>query len=314
MALALALAAESVCAQSYPSKPIRLIIPFSAGGPSDVLARLLQPGLSEALGQSVIIDNRVGAGGTIGVGAGASASPDGYTLVQVPSSHAVNAAIYEKLPYDSVRSFTPVILLTSAPYVVAVHPPLPLNSVADLVREAKTKPGQIAYGSGGIGSGSHITGAMFASVAGVGLTHVPYKGLGPTFIDLMAGRIQIVFSPLLPAMPNIRAGKLRAIAVTGAARSKALPELPAVAEALPGFRALSWDGILAPAGTPRDVVAKLNAAFAKSLHAPQIQKAFAEQAIETEGGTPEEFGAFLEAEVSHFGKLAKTLGIRADGQ
>ena len=314
VAAGLALPGAAAQAQGFPAKPVHIVVPFGTGGPSDLLARLLQPRLSEGLGQPVVVENRVGAGGTIGTAMVASAAPDGYTLLQVASSHAVNASFYEKLPYHSVRSFAPVILLSTAPYVVAVYPPLAVKTVDDLIREAKARPGQLSYGSGGIGSGSHITGAMFASMAGIDITHVPYKGLGPTYVDLMAGRTQIVFSPLLPAMPFLESGKLRAIAVTGAGRLKSRPDLPNAAETLPGYRAMSWDGIFAPAGTPREVVARINAEYRKILDLPEIRKTFSDQAMEPSGGTPEAFGVFVESEVARFAKVVKGLGIRADNQ
>lgn len=313
-ATALAVLGSFAMAQGYPSRPIQIIVPFGTGGPSDLLARLLQPRLSEALGQPIVVENRVGAGGTIGTAAVVNAAPNGYMLLQVASSHAVNAAVYDKLPYDSVKSFSPVILLSTAPYVIAVNPTVSAKSVEELVRDAKARPGQLSYASGGIGSGSHITGAMFMSLAGIETTHVPYKGLGPAFTDLIAGRTQIIFSPLLPALPYIDAGRLRAIAVSGSERLKSRPELVAVSETIPGYRAMSWDGILAPAGTPKDIIARLNAAYRKVLEIPEIRQTFAKQAMEPAGGTPEEFGAFLENDIIQFTKVAKSLNIRADNQ
>lgn len=311
LAIGLPLIANNIPAQNYPTKPIRLIVPFSPGGPSDVVGRLLQPKLSEALGQSVIIDNRAGAAGIIGTSMAANAQPDGYTLVQVPSSHAINATLYEKLPFDSIRSFSPVILISSAPFVLVAHPSLPVKTVEDLISMAKAKPGQLSYGSGGVGSGSHMAGAMLSAMAKLETTHVPYKGLGPTFMDLMAARLHFVFSPLASAMPYLEAGRLKAVALTGTSRSRARPELPIIAEVLPGYRAISWDGVLAPADTPQEIVSKVNAAYNRVLELPEIKKTFYDQAIEVGGGTPQDLTAFIEADIARFAKVIKALGIRA---
>ncbi len=312
LTIALAFLGCNIQAQTYPAKPIRLIIPFATGGPSDILARLVQPKLTEALGQSIIIDNRAGAAGIIGTSMAANAIPDGYTLVQVPSSHAINATLYEKLPFDSIRSFEPVVLLSSAPFVLAIYPSLPVRRVEDLISMAKAKPGQIKYGSGGIGSGSHMAGAMLAAMAKINMTHVPYKGLGPTFIDLMAERLDFVFSPLLPAMPYLDSGRLKPIALSGLTRSKARPELPIIAETIPGYRAISWDGVLAPAGTPKQIIAKVNAAYNRILELPEIKKIFYKQAIEPGGGTPQDLTNFIEADIARFAKVIKALNIRAE--
>lgn len=312
LAIGLPLITNNIQAQNYPTKPIRLIVPFSPGGPSDVVGRLLQPKLSEALGQSVIIDNRAGAAGIIGTSMVANAQPDGYTLVQVPSSHAINATLYEKLPFDSIRSFSPVILISSAPFVLVAHPSLPVKTVEDLISMAKAKPGQLSYGSGGVGSGSHMAGAMLSAMAKLEITHVPYKGLGPTFMDLMAARLHFVFSPLASAMPYLEAGRLKAVALTGTSRSRARPELPIIAEVLPGYRAISWDGVLAPADTPQEIVSKVNAAYNRVLALPEIRKTFSDQAIEVGGGTPQDFAAFIEADIARFAKVIKALGIRVE--
>jgi len=298
--------------KNYPTKPIRLIVPFAAGGASDIVGRIVQPKLSEALGQQVIIDNRGGAAGIIGTGLAANAQPDGYTIVLVPSSHAINQSLYEKLPFDSIRSFAPVILLDSAPLVIAVHPSLTARSVPDLIKLAKSQSVQLNYPSGGIGSGSHLGGELFAAMAQVQLKHIPYKGLGPALIDLLAGRTQLVFSPPLPVMPHIKTGKLVAIAHTGPGPSKQMPGIPPASDTIPGYQAISWHGILAPAGTPKHIITRLNKELNMILGLPEIAGGLSAQGLETGGGTPEQFGQLVAADIPRFAKVIKGLGIRAD--
>ncbi len=307
--LALACRAEAL---GYPSKPIRLIVPFPAGGASDVVARTIQTKLSENLGQLIIIDNRVGAAGIIGTGIAAQARADGYTLVLVPSSHAINSSLYSKLPYDSVRDFAPVAMIDFGPYILATHPSFSVSSVKGLIELAKAKPGKLDYPSGGVGSGSHLAGELFKMMARIDVLHVPYKGLAPALVDLVSGQVHFVFSPIPAVSPLIKAGKLKALAVTSPTRSPAMPDLSAVAEDLPGYEATTWDGVLAPAATPRQIILKLNAAIAKVVNRPEIKKSLFEQGLESVGGSPEQFAAYLQANTARFGKLIKNLGIHAD--
>ena len=310
-ALGLCTVAAQAHAQSYPARPIRLIVPFAPGGASDIVARIVQPGLAASLGQQVVIDNRSGAAGSIGTALGAVAQPDGYTLVLVPSSHAINQTLYEKLPFHSLKSFAPIILLDTAPFLLAVHPSLPVKSVADLIRLAKTKNAELRYPSGGIGSGSHLAGELFAAMADVEILHVPYKGIGPSLVDLVAGRTQLVFSPPLPVMPHVKSGKLTAIAHTGPRRAAQLPNVPPVAETVPGYQAISWHGVLAPARTPPAIIGRINSAIAAILGNPEIAKGLAEQGLEPGGGSPDEFARFIASDIERLEKLIRRPGISA---
>ncbi len=299
------LVAGAALAETFPSRPIRWIVPFAAGGPSDLLARLLQPHLSVELGQPVVVENRAGAAGAIGAQAAATAAPDGYTLLQVPSSFAANAALNPNLPYDSVKSFAPVAALSTSPFVLLVGTTQPFQNVDQLVKAAREKPGTLIYGSGGVGSGSHIVSADFAGQAKIDVVHVPYKGLGPTFTDLGAGRIHFVLSPLLSALPHIQAGKVRALAVSSNQRLAAHPGLPALSETFKGYQSLSWDGLLAPANTPAAVIDTLNKAIRAVVAKPEVRKAFAELELTEAVGSPIDFGQFYIGEIRRFEKVVK---------
>src|SRR5436190_1683824 len=246
-------------AQLYPSKPIRLIVPFAAGGGTDLTARAIAQRLTEAWGQPVIVDNRPGANGTIGVDIAAKSAPDGYTLTMISSSHSVNVSLYKNLPYDLVKDLTPITQATTQPYALVVNPSLPVKSVAELIALAKSKPGVLNYGSSGIGGLSHLSGALFAALAHIKLTHIPYKGGAPAMTEVISGQIDMLFSTLLQSHAQIEAGKLRPLAITTAKRSPAAPQLPTMIEAgVPGFEVAGWYGVLAPAGTPAPIVDKLN--------------------------------------------------------
>jgi len=248
-------------AQEYPSKPVRLIVPFAAGGGNDNVARLVGKQLSASLGQQVVIDNRPGAGGVLGAELAAKAAPDGYTLfLGGVGSHAINPNLHERLAYDPIKDFAPIVLLASAPLVLVVHPSLQADSIREFIAFARARPGQLNYASNGNGSSSHLAAVMFEAMAGVAMVHVPYKGLSPALTDLLSGRVQLMFSSVVAIQPHIKAGKLRGLAVTGSRRLSSMPELPTVAESgLAGYEASSWYGVLAPAGTAREIVAKLNA-------------------------------------------------------
>ncbi len=308
-----ALLAGGLCfAQTYPVKPIRFIVPFAAGGASDIIARIIQPKLGEGLGQPVVIDNRGGAAGIIGTALAAKAEPDGYTIVVVPASHSVNASLYAKLPYDSVKDFAPVIMLDIGPQMLAVHPSLPAKSVDALIRLAKSRPGSLHYSSGGVGAGGHLSGELFMSMTGVDLVHVPYRGVGLALTDLIAGYTQLVFSPLLPVIPHVKSGRLRALAVTSAKRLPEMPDLPAVAETVPGYEAIAWHGVLAPARTPPGVVRRLNDEINRVLNLPEVRRSLSEQGLQAVGGTPEHFANYIQQDIVKFAGIIKKLGLRAE--
>lgn len=309
----LALLAGGVClAQPYPAKPIRFIVTFAAGGASDIIARTIQPKLGEGLGQPVVIDNRGGAAGIIGTELAAKAEPDGYTIVVVPASHSVNASLYAKLPYDSVKDFAPVIMLDIGPQMLAVHPSLPAKSVDGLIRLAKSRPGSLNYSSGGVGAGGHLSAELFMSMAGVDLVHVPYKGVGPALVDLMAGYTQLVFSPLLPVIPHVKSGRLRALAVTSTKRLSEMPDVPAVAETVHGYEAIAWHGVLAPARTPPAIVQRLNAEINRVLGLPEVRNSLSAQGLQAVGGTPEHFANYIQQDIVKFAGIIRKLGLRVE--
>lgn len=311
-ALCALVAGQPCFAQAYPAKPVRCIVPFAAGGASDIIARIIQPKLSEGLGQPVVIDNRGGAAGIIGTALAAKADPDGYTLVVVPASHSVNASLYAKLPYDSVRDFAPVIMLDLGPQILAVHPSLPAKSVDALIRLAKARPGSLNYSSGGVGAGGHLSGELFKSVTGVDLVHVPYKGVGLALADLIAGYTQLVFAPLLPVMPHVRSGRLRALAVTSAKRLPEMPDVPAVAETVPGYETVAWHGVLAPARTPPGVVRRLNDEINRVLNLPEVRRSLSEQGLQAVGGTPDALAAYIQQDIGKYAGIIKRIGLRAE--
>ena len=304
----------SAAAQGYPSKPIRLIVPFAAGGGNDNVARLVGKRLADSLGQPVLVDNRPGAGGMVGAELAAKSAPDGYTLfLGGVGSHAINPNLHEKLPYDPIKDFAPVELLAQAPLVLVVHPSVPANSVAELTAYARAHPGKLNFASNGNGSSSQLAAVMFDSMAGVDMVHVPYKGLSPALTDLLSGQVQLMFSSVVAILPHIKAGKLRALAVTGAKRLASLPELPTIAESgLPGYEASSWYGILAPAGTPRNIVARLNAELTKALEQPEVRASLLAEGAEPVGGSPEAFAAHIRAEKERLGKLIRDAKIRLE--
>jgi tripartite-type tricarboxylate transporter receptor subunit TctC len=304
----------SAAAQSYPSKPIRLIVPFAAGGGNDNVARLVGRRLADGLGQPVVVDNRPGAGGVVGAELAAKSAPDGYTLfLGGVGSHAINPNLHDKLPYDPIKDFAPVALLAQAPLVLVVHPSVPAKSVAELTAYARAHPGKLNFASNGNGSSSQLAAVMFDSMAGVEMVHVPYKGLSPALADLLSGQVQLMFSSVVAILPHVKAGKLRGLAVTGAKRLASLPELPTIAESgLPGYEASSWYGILAPAGTPRDIVMKLNAELAKALEQPEVRNSLLAEGAEPVGGSPEAFAAHIRAEKERLGKLIRDAKIRLE--
>lgn len=298
----------------YPSKPIRLVVPFPAGGTTDILARAVAQKLSEAWGQQVIVDNRPGAGGNIGSDIVAKAAPDGYTLVMgTVGTHAINPSLYRKMPYDHVKDFAPVILVAGVPNVLVVNSSLPVHTVRELIDYAKANPGKLNFASSGNGTSIHLSGELFKTMAGVQMTHVPYKGSAPALTDLMGGQVQLMFDNLPSSLQLIQAGKLRAIAVTSTARAAALPDVPTIAESgLPGFEASSWFGVLAPAGTPREIVTKLNATIAAWLATPDAKDKLLSQGAIAAGGTPEAFARHIDAETAKWAKVVKMSGAHID--
>ncbi len=302
-----------VFAQAYPVKPIRLIVPFAPGGGTDITARAIALKLSEAWGQQVLVDNRPGANGTIGVDLAAKSAPDGYTLTMISSSHAVNVTLLKTVPYDLLKDLAPVTQATRQPYALVIHPSLPAKSVKQLVALAKSRPGDLNYGSSGTGGLSHLAGALFGSLAAIKIVHVPYKGGNPAMIDVIAGQIQMLFSTLLQAAPHVKSGRLRALAVTTPKRWSGVPELPTMVEAgVPGYEVTQWYGVLAPARVPPDVIARLNKELTRILRDPEVAKRLAADGAEAVGSTPEEFGAHVRSEVAKYAKIIGQIGLKAD--
>ncbi|HSF20665.1 MAG TPA: tripartite tricarboxylate transporter substrate binding protein [Burkholderiales bacterium] len=317
MAIALvalsALAAETVIAQQYPARPIRLIVPFPPGGGTDITARAVAQKLSESWGQTVVVDNRPGANGTIGVDIAAKSAPDGHTLTMISSSHAVNTSLYTRQPYDLLKDLTPITQATSQPYVLVINPSVPAKSVKELVGVAKAKPGALNYGSSGTGGISHLAGALLGSLTGTSLVHIPYKGGAPATIDVISGQIQIMFGTLLLNGPHIKAGRLRVLAVTTPQRWPGTPDLPTMQEAgVPGFVITQWYGLLAPAKTPQPTVAKLSKEIARILHQPDVKEKLAADGADAVGNTPEQFGAHIQSETAKYGKLIKQIGLKPE--
>ena len=306
--------AASAFAQAYPAKPIKLIVPFPPAGSTDLSARAVAGKLQERLGQPVVIENKPGAGGNIGGDLAAKSPPDGYTLfVGTVGTNAINAGLYSKMPYDHLKDFAPVILLSKTPNVLVVNPALPVNSVQDLIRLAKSKPNEVTFASSGVGTSIHMSGELFKSMAGVQMTHIPYKGSGPMLIDLMSGQVNLAFDNLSAAIQHIKAGKLKAIATTGTVRPPSLADLPTMQEAgLAGYDSTSWNAIFAPAGTPRAVIDRLNRELDVILSSAETKKFFADQGAEAGGGSPEQLDAFVRAETAKWAKVVKDSGAKAD--
>ncbi|MBB3007762.1 tripartite tricarboxylate transporter substrate binding protein [Cupriavidus alkaliphilus] len=303
--LMLAAAPAAVAQAPYPGKPIRLVVPFSAGSATDILARIIGTKMGEGGTYQVIVDNRPGAGGTLGATGVAKAAPDGYTLILVSVGHAINATLYPRLAYDTVKDFAPVSLVATVPNVLVVNAGSKYKSVRDLVTAARAAPGTLNFDSAGSGSSTHLSGEMFRMQAGIDIVHIPYKGTGEALTDVMAGRGDMMFAPTVSAMPFVRQGKLRALAVTTARRSSSLPDIPTVAESgLPGYAFDSWFGILAPAGTPKEIIDTLNAEIGKALAAPDVRERLAAQGAEPKRSSPQEFASYIQAEI---GKLAPVI-------
>jgi tripartite-type tricarboxylate transporter receptor subunit TctC len=299
--------------QAYPTRPIRLVLPYAAGGGTDIGARLFTPKLAEAFGQQVVVDNRPGAGGVLGTELVAKALPDGYTLIMVGVSHSMLPSLHKKLPYDTVKDFAPVSMLITYPFLLVIHPSVPVKSVKELVALAKAKPGQINYASGGNGSPGHLAAELFKSVAGVNVVHVPYKASAPAVIGILAGEVSLGFYSLSSTSPYVKAGRLRALATTGEKRSLSVPDLPTVAEAgVPGYEASTWAGVLAPAGTSKPIIRKLHGEFMRILQLPEIKERLVALEFEPVGNTPEEFGTYIQKELVKWTKVVKESGAKVD--
>jgi tripartite-type tricarboxylate transporter receptor subunit TctC len=299
-------------AQDFPNRPLRIIVPLSAGA-ADTLSRSIGQKLTEATNQPVIVENRPGAGTTLGSDIVARATPDGYTLLMATFSHAVNATFYRKLPYDTLKSFAAVTLVASAPNVLEVHPSVPARTTKDLIELAKAQPGKLNFASAGNGSSSHLAGELFKMLSGVDIVHVPYKGAAPALADLLGGHVQMSFDPLPSSISNIKAGKLRALAVTTTHRTPSLTDVPTLSESgVPGYELNGWSGLLVPAATPASIVRRLHAEIVKVLNAPDVKNRFTGMAFEVVGNTPEEFQAFIRREVEKWGKVVRSANIAAD--
>ncbi len=310
---ALALLPVAAFAQQWPTKPVRFLIPYPPGGSAEILARPIAQKLTEAWGQSVVLDFRGGAGGTIATDILAKSPPDGHSIIMVLAAHAINHSLYAKLPYDTLRDFAPVSLTASLPLIVVTPPSVPANSVKELIALAKAKPNSINFASAGNGNTSHLAGELFKTVAGVEMVHVPYKGSGPSLIALLGGEVQLMFDSLSSSLPHVRSGKLRGLAVTSAKRSHAIPQLPTVGEAgLANFVVDGWYGILAPAGTPPAIVNKMSADIARMMQIPDTRERIMGSGYDIVGSTPEQFSAHIRNEVERWSKVVKASGARID--
>ena len=312
--LTLALLALGAQAQTYPAKPIRLICPFPPGGAVDIASRAVAHALTQQLGQPVTVDNRPGAGGNIGAEIAAKSAPDGYTLLMATSNIlAINPALYSKVPFDSLKDFAPVSIVVSLNNVLVVHPSLPYKSVKEVIAAAKAQPGKLTYASSGNGTSIHLSGELFKSMAGVDMLHIPYKGSAPAVTDLLAGQVNMMFDNIPSSLPHIKAGKLRALAVTGSKHSHSLPDLPTIAEAaIPGYESYVWFGVVAPAATPAEIVKRLNAELAKAAVSPEFRDRLSGQGYDVLSTTPEQMTDSIRGEMAKWGKIVKASGAKVD--
>jgi tripartite-type tricarboxylate transporter receptor subunit TctC len=304
---------SAALAQQYPAKPIRLLVGFAAGGPSDVASRTVGQKLTQKWGQQIIVDIRPGAGGTIASDAVAKAPPDGYTLLLPAFSHAVNPSLISKLPYDTLRDFTPIVLFASTANMLVTHPSIPAKTVRELIAFAKARPNQLTYGSAGNGTASHLAGELLNTMGGVSITHVPYKGIAPAHTDTMGGQISMMFDSLVTAIPAVKAGRLRAFGVTTLKRWPGAPDVPTMSEAgLAGYEVNSWYGVMGPAGLSKEIVQRLNAEVIRSMAEPDARERLYSIGAEPMSNTPEEFAAYIRSEMAKWDKVVKAAGIRAE--
>ena len=312
-ALLFVFAASIAYGQSYPSRPVRVIVTFPPGAGSDISTRLVTAKLTETMGRSFVVDNRAGAAGNIGVDLAAHAAPDGYTLLSVTASAAISQSAYAKAPFDLVKNFAPVALIASAPFVLALHPAIPAKSFQDLIALAKSKPGQLSYATPGTGSSPHMAGELLKMETGINILHVPYKGTVPATADVIAGNVSMALANTLVALPHVKAGRLRAVAITSAKRSTIVPDIPTVAESgVRGFEAGTWYGMLAPAGTSRSIIDRLNQSIVQIVQLPDVREKLALQGAEPLSGSPDEVGEFVRREVARWAKVVKAAGVRLD--
>ena len=299
--------------QTYPARAVRLVVPSSPGGGSDITARIIAPRLSEYLGQQVIVDNRAGAGTMIGGELVARAAPDGYTLLLGSTPMAINPAMYKKVSYDALRDFVPITQIVSVPNLLIAHPSLPVKSVTELIAFAKSRPGQLTFASAGTGTSPHLSMELFLGMAGLSMIHVPYKGAGPGVVDVVAGHVALMTPTIISALGYVRGGRLRALGVTSAKRAAGAPEIPTIAEAgVPGYEATQWFGVLAPAGTPRDIVNLIQSEIGRVLQQPDMKTRLSTDGADPVGSTPEEFAAFIRSETAKWAKVVKVAGVRID--
>ncbi len=305
---------QPLIADEYPTRPIRMIVPFPPGGGNDLLARSISQPLSQAIGQSIVVDNRGGAGGQIGAELAAAAAPDGYTILLGSIGNLTFLPVLQsKLHYEPVRDFAPVTLLATSPFILVVNPTVPAKSVKELIALAKAQPGKLNYGSAGPGSSLHMTGELFKLESGADITHVPYKGTAPALIDLLSGQVQMLFSTMPSVVPHVKTGKLRALGVSSTKRASVVPDVPTIAEAgVPDFEVLNWQGIVAPKKTPAPIIQKLNRALLEALKSPDTIAALAKQGLDAAGGTPEQFGALIKSEIEKYRKVAKAANLRLE--
>lgn len=312
-ALALALLSSAATAQSYPTKPVRVVVSFPPGAGVDIVARTVMPKLAEAMGQQFIVDNRAGASGNLGSEVAAHAPPDGYTLLFTPASVASSQALYTKLGYNLVRDLEPISMVAAAPFVLVVHPSLPVKTVKDLIAMAKARPGQLLYASTGNGGSPHLATEMFRQQANIDITHIPYKGTPPAVTDLIAGQVSMMFANTLSVLPYVNSGRLRALAISSAKRSAAAPAIPTIAEnGMPGFDSVTWFGVLAPSGTPREIISRLTTELRRLVQSKTLADQLIAQGADPIGSTAEEFGTRIKSDIAKWTVIIKTAGIRAE--
>ena len=300
-------------AAQFPNKPIRMIVPFAPGGATDYMARTIAQKMSESMGQPVVVENKPGANAIVGTDAVAKSAPDGYVLVLCAFGHATNPYLLTKMPYDTLKDLAPVTLLVTGPLMLAVNPSIPGNSLRELVTYMKANPGKLNYASGGSGSSQHFAGELFQSMTGTRMVHIPYKGTAPAYVDLLSGQVSMIFDNMVTALPQVKAGKMKALGVSSAQRAEQAPDVPTIAEAgVPGYETGIWHGFLTTGGTPRDIVAKLNSEIVRAVHSPDVKAAFLSRGLVPVGNTPEQFDAFIRNEMSKWSKVIKDAGIKAD--
>ena len=312
LAMSYACGARAQSAAGYPNRPVKMVVASAAGGILDTVGRLVATRIGESMGQNVVVENRAGAGGILGTEVVARAAPDGYTVCKVATSHAINPGLYPKMPYDTLKDFVAVSQTVNLKNVLVAHPSVGVNTVKELITLAKAKPRAITFASAGNGQSNHLSGEIFRTMAGVEMVHVPYKGSAPGLTDTVAGNTSIMFVDILSALPHIKSGRLKALGVTGDVRSPALPDVPTIADSLPGFNGNTWLGLVAPAGTPREIVAKLSAETHKALNAPDVKERLLAQGVEPVGSTPEQFAAHIESEMARYAAVVKSSGAKVD--